>query len=69
MKERGYDEPRKHEVVFSLNIDLEKRIYNRPRPLTHDRQEIKEEVLAMEKNSQLAYCGSTEKERKNPDLQ
>ena len=53
LKEEEYDKPRKHGVVFSLNIDLEKRIYNRPRPLTHDRREIKEEVLAMEKKGIL----------------
>ena len=34
LKEEGYDKPRKHEVVFSLNIDLGKRIYNRAWPLT-----------------------------------
>ena len=49
LEEHDYNEPRKHEVIFSLNIDLKKRIYNRPRPLTHDRQEIKEEVLTMER--------------------
>ena len=49
LEEPDYNAPRKHGVVFSLDVDLKKRIYNKPRPLTHDRQEIKEEVLSMER--------------------
>ena len=53
LKEKDYNAPRKHGVVFSLDIDLKKRIYNKLRPLTHDRQEIKDEVLSMEKKGIL----------------
>ena len=50
LKEPDYNAPCKHGGGgFSLDIDLRKRIYNKPHPLTHYRQEIKEEVLSMER--------------------